>query len=234
MSEDPLATKSRKSLDRDLKSIREQLVSLGDEVEETLARAMQALETRNEKLSQEIIEHDLKLNDLRYEIEHACLSSIATQQPAAGDLREVIAVLSIVGDLERMGDHAAGIAKTVLRMKESPEQTVPDGLRKMADIDRDMLRQSMQAFVDRDGDLAYKVALQDDKIDSQYQSLFRDLMEKMGEEPTSSDVMLYFMFAGHNLERIADRVTNIAERVIFMVSGRLTELNPEPYDASLG
>jgi phosphate transport system protein len=119
-------------------------------------------------------------------------------------------------------------------MKESPEQTVPDGLRKMADIDRDMLRQSMQAFVDRDGDLAYKVALQDDKIDSQYQSLFRDLMEKMGEEPTSSDVMLYFMFAGHNLERIADRVTNIAERVIFMVSGRLTELNPEPYDASLG
>lgn len=234
MSEDPLTTKSREALDRDLKSIREKLSLLGDEVNQTLANAMQALETRDQKLSQQIVDGDAELNDLRYEIEHACLSSIATQQPTAGDLREVVAVQSIVGDLERMGDHAAGIAKTVLRMKASPEQSVPEGLRKMADLVRDMLRQSMQAFVDRDGDLAYEVALQDDKIDAHYQKLFKDLMEKMGGEASSSDVMLYFMFAGHNLERIGDRVTNIAERVIFMVSGRMTELNPEPYDASMG
>jgi phosphate transport system protein len=234
MTEKSKPMKPRKSLDRHLNSIRKKLIFLGDEVDRTIANALQALETRDEHLSQEIVDGDAALNDLRFEIEHACLSIIATQQPAAGDLREVIAVQSIVGDLERMGDHAAGIAKAVIRMQDSPERDIPEGLRKMADLDRDMLRQAMQAFVDRDGDLAYEVALQDDKIDAHYQALFRDLMEKMSDEPSSSDVMLYFMFAGHNLERIADRVTNIAERVIFMVSGRMTELNPEPYEASMG
>lgn len=226
-------TQSRKSLDRDLQNIREKLVVLGDEVDRTVENAMQALERRDEVLAQQIVDRDAELNDLRYEIEQACVSSIATQQPAAGDLRELVAVQSIVGDLERMGDHAAGIAKTVIRMQDSPDINLPEGLRKMADLDRDMLRRAMRAFVEGDGDLAYEVALEDDRIDIQYQSLFRDLLEKMGRETATSDVLLYFMFAGHNLERIADRVTNIAERVIFMVSGRVTELNPEPYDASM-
>jgi phosphate transport system protein len=144
-----------------------------------------------------------------------------------------MATMSIVTDLERMGDHAAGIAKTVLQMGNLPVRSLPQGILRMADLCQEMLRRTLEAYAQRDPDSAYAVALQDDLIDTQYRVLFREFLDMMNATKDSTDLYLYLLFCGHNLERIADRVTNIAERVIFMSSGEMRELNPEPGLAGL-
>jgi phosphate transport system protein len=219
---------ARGSLDRELANIRKQLLVLGDKIEETIDRSMGALRELNKSLARQIIVDDAELNAQRFEIEQMCLAIIARQQPAASDLREIMAIMSIVSDLERMGDHAAGIAKTVLQMGDLTARSLPQGIERMADLGREMLRRTLEAFAGRDSDLAYAVALQDDLIDTQYRVLFREFLELMNTKTALTDVYLYLLFCGHNLERIADRVTNIAERVIFMSSGEMKELNPEP------
>jgi phosphate transport system protein len=219
---------ARGSLDRELASIRKQLLVMGDGIDESIKRSLEALRELNKPLARQIISDDRDLNEQRFKIEEMCLALIARQQPAASDLREILAIMSIVTDLERMGDHAAGIAKTVLQMGDISVRSLPQGILRMADLGRDMLRRTLEAFAGRDSDLAYAVALQDDLIDTQYRILFREFLELMNTKTALTDVYLYLLFCGHNLERIADRVTNIAERVIFMSSGEMKELNPEP------
>lgn len=225
--------KTRGSLDRELTSIRKELLAMGDKVDETIEHAVQALRELDHQVSWQIIIDDANLNKQRFKIEEMCLALIARQQPAASDLREILATMSIVTDLERMGDHAAGIAKTVLQMGDVNVRSLPQGIQQMADLGREMLCRTLEAYAVRDSDLAYAVALQDDLIDTQYQLLFREFLEMLNTTTVSADVYLYLLFSGHNLERIADRVTNIAERVIFMSSGEMIELNPEPGWASL-
>ena len=173
------------------------------------------------------------MNRIRFEIEEACLEITATQQPAATDLRQVIAAMNIVVDLERMADHAAGVAKTVLRMGAQPRAEPPAGLEAIAELTSSMLRQVLQVYAAGDVEAAYQVARMDNRIDQGYQALFRELLEEMARDPTHTTTALYLLFAGHNLERIADRVTNVAERVIFTASGEMRELNPEPDDARI-
>ncbi len=221
---------SRAELDRELEAIRESMLVLGERVATTIEDSMRALRNTDQELAETIIVGDAELNKMRFDIEKACEAVIATQQPAASDLRAVIAALNIVVDLERMGDHAAGIAKTVQLMGEGKFETLPESLERMAARTQDMLRQVVDVYAEADYDRAYNVALMDDKIDDSYQKLTHELLQGMLEDEKSTTRGLYLLFAGHNLERIGDRVTNIAERVIFMAIGKMKELNPEPGD----
>ena len=222
---------SRAELDRELAAIRESMLALGERVAVTIHDSVLALRNTDNELAETIIVGDAEVNKMRFDIEKACESVIATQQPAASDLREVIAALNIVVDLERMGDHAAGIAKTAQLMGDEQLDSLPESLERMAARTQDMLRQAVDVYAEADNDRAYSVALMDNKIDDSYQSLTHELLQGMLEDEISTTRGLYLLFAGHNLERIGDRVTNIAERVIFMASGKMKELNPEPGDA---
>ncbi len=223
----------RAILDRELTVLKEDLLRLGDLLESAIVQAMRALQDRDKVLAEEIIANDAQINALRFKVEEASLNLIATQQPAAIDLRAIVAALNMVGDLERMGDHAAGIAKSVLRMPDDETLELPPSLRQMADLALDMLRKALEAYSKLDDDIAYTVATQDDTIDLHYKSLFRELVEMMSEGNDMTNTGIYLMFVGHNLERIADRVTNLAERVIFMTSGLMMELNPEPDETDI-
>lgn len=233
MTESEKGVKARATLDRELSNLQEDVLRLGSLLDTAIVHSMQALRERNEKLAQDVIANDAKLNDLRFKVEHASLSLIATQQPAARDLREIVAALNIVSDLERMGDYAAGIAKIVLRLPEERPLELPPSLTQMADLALDMLRQGLKAYSQRDEDLAYEVASHDDEIDDHYKSLFRELVAMMGRNSGMTHPGIYLMFVGHNLERTADRITNLAERVIFMNSGMMHELNPEQDEAAI-
>ena len=228
MSEDMSQMHPRATLDRELMSLQEDLIRLGNQVASALTRAMKALKERDLVLAEEVIEDDLTINAGRYDIEEKSLSIIATQQPAAGDLRTIVAVMNMVSDLERMGDHAAGIATLVTRMETLTGLDMPNDLASMANLASDMLRDALAAYAERDEAAAYAIAGRDDEIDSKYTILFSNLMDTIVEKPETTSIALYYLFAGHNLERIADRATNLAERVIFLGSGQIQELNPEP------
>ena len=219
--------KIRASLDRELEKLQKKVLRMGKRIDEAIVSSMKALREMDSKGARQIIADDSVVNAMRYEVEEEGLAMIARQQPAARDLREILAALNIVTDMERMGDHAAGIAKTVLLLGESSIRTLPMGLVHMSDLTREMLRRTLEAYMQHDADLAYAVALQDDLIDTTYRVLFKEILDSMIDTPDSMDILLYYLFSGHNLERIADRVTNIAERVIFTSSGEVTELNPE-------
>lgn len=218
----------RVTLDRDLKALQNDLLRVGKMLDSAIERAFRALTDQDAKLAKDVIEDDANLNNLRFQIEENCLKLIATQQPAAGDLRAIIAAMNMINDLERMGDHAAGIAKTVLRIEDLGKLELPSALHEMYEIIRTMLRKVMQAYSAQDTDLANEVATQDDLIDTHYRELYRELLERMANDPQATHFGVYLLYAGHNLERIADRITNLAERVNFLASGRMEELNPEP------
>lgn len=224
---------SRGALDRELAVLRKMVIELGEMVRERVADCLRALRAGDQQLAGRIVVGDQQLNDRRFEVEELCISTIATQQPAASDLREIVAAMNIVVDLERMGDHAAGVAKIVERMEQPRADHLPENLERMAALVQQMLREALRVYAERDADRAHNVAKMDDLIDSTYQSLFRELLEQMLEEQRLVPNALYLLFAGHNLERIGDRVTNIAERVIFTDSGRMEELNPEPDETRL-
>ncbi len=222
----------RATLDRDLQTLQDDLLRLGSMLDVAISRAMLSLADRNLPLARQVVTDDAQINALRFQIEEACLSLIATQQPAAGDLRKVVAAMSIVSDMERMADHAAGIAKVVLKMGDEPLLKPLIDIPRMAEECRQMLRQALDAFVSRDVELARAVAARDDVIDGLYQQIFRELLSFMVEDPHTTTRALWLLFVAHNLERIGDRAVNITERVIFMTSGEMKELSAGP-DAPL-
>jgi phosphate transport system protein len=223
-----MTSTSRAAFNRTLDEIRDSLLRIGALVDQALERAMHALAQKDQDEARHVVQDDEAINQLRFQVEDDCLALIARQQPAAGDLRKIIAALNIVLDLERIGDYAAGIAKTCLRLgAEVASPDVPDDLWRMAQMSRSMLELVLEAYARSDAEAALSIAARDEEIDEQYQLLFSQLMGEMSEGSWQSAPLLYFLFAGHNLERVADRVTNIAERVIFMSSGTFTELNTE-------
>jgi phosphate transport system protein len=223
---------SRATLDRDLQAIQEDVLRMADLLDQAVSRSLQALSDQDTRLAEEIVAADAEVNALRFHIEEACLALIATQQPAASDLRTVIAAMNIVGDMERMADHAAGVARLVVTMGGQPLLKPLIDIPRMVEICRSMVRESLEAFVTRDPKKARQVASQDNTIDALYKQIFRELLSFMVEDPTTTSRALFLLFAAHNYERIGDRATNIAERVIFMASGKMRELNPEPPDTS--
>lgn len=214
----------RAEYDREYTAITQDLVRLGQMVENAIEQAMTALVECEISLAKEVIAQDDQINHLRFQIEEACLVLIATQQPTASDLRSVVAVMHIVIELERMGDHAAGIAKTVLKMEEEPMLKTLKKIIKMSDLSETMLKDCLQAFVKRDTAWARQIAAQDVEMDDLYRSVFEKLISIMAENKKLIPRATYLMWCAHNLERIADRVTNIAEQVIFMSTGEAEEL----------
>ncbi len=233
MSEQPTDPPLRAALDRELAALKDEVLQLGEMTSEAIARGMQSLLNRDTVLAQGVVTDDAAINAKRFDIEEESLSLIATQQPAAGDLRAVVAAMNMVGDLERMGDHAAGIATIALRMEEEEQIETPPGLSTMFEKTNEMLQRALSAYSQADATVAHQVASMDDEIDKIYKKLFRGLMEFIAEQPQMTTGGLYLLFAGHNLERIADRSTNLAERVIFLGSGKMQELNPEADEAGM-
>ena len=216
----------RATLDREFSAIEEDLIRLGAMVDQAIERAVHSLTDRDRVAAEALIEGDGAINDLRFRMEEECLRLIATQQPAAGDLRAVLSVLSMVPEIERMGDHAAGIAKTVLLMGDEPLLKPLIDIPRMSLTVREMLRGCLKAFVERDAEAARTIARRDDEVDMLYQAIFNELIEIMASRPDAAKRATYLLWCGHNLERIGDRVTNIAERIVFMTTGHLDELNP--------
>lgn len=217
----PLRTAYQQAFD----GIQEDILRLTDLVDRAIERSLTCLQERDRALAQQVIDEDDDVNDLRYKIEEGCLKLIATQQPAASDLRAIVAAMNIVVDVERMGDYAAGIAKTVIRMGDEPLLKPLIDIPRMADLARKMLRESIKAYAARKPQRAREIAERDDEMDHLYKAVFDELVEIMGEQPGTAPRATYLLWVAHNLERIGDRVTNIAERVVFVTTGDMHDLN---------
>lgn len=218
----------RATFDHELQDLRDNVLRLGSMVDEAISRSIQALKERNRELAQQIIDDDERINELRFKVEEDCVVLIARQQPAARDLRLIVAAMNIVLDLERMGDHAAGIATIVLRMGDEPLLKPLIDLPRMAQISQDMLRRSLDALISGNPEEALAITKIDDQVDLLYNQIFRELISYMIEDPRTVTRAMYLLFCAHNVERIADRVTNICERVIFVATGRMAEISSDP------
>ncbi len=218
-------TQTRGTLDRDLEQIQDDILRLGSMTEEAIQRSIKALKQRDVDLAQQIIANDVNINDLRYAIEEQCITVIATQQPVASDLRTIVAAIHIATEMERMADHAEGIATLVTRLSDEPLLKPLIDVPRMADIGCEMLRNVLNAYLARDPEAAMAAAARDDEIDHLYNQVFRELLTYMLQDPRTINRAIFLIWVAHNLERIADRVTNISERVIFMTTGRLEELD---------
>jgi phosphate transport system protein len=180
-------------------------------------------------LAQEIIAEDVKINRKRFEIEGKCLKLIATQQPMASDLRIIIGVTNIITELERIGDYAEGIARIVVAIGDEPPLKPLVTIPRMAEKAVDMLHRSLEAFWNHDDAAARQIALEDDEVDHLYNDLYRVLISFMVEDPKTITRATHLIWVSHNLERSADRVTNICERVVFTVTGEMEEIGASKY-----
>ncbi len=213
----------RLDLDRQLGQLQQEVVSLAEIVDKATMRAVDALKRRDLVESQQVVQEDDYIDQKRYEIEDRCIDLIATQQPMARDLRAIIALLHITSELERMGDYAEGIAKISLLMgEEAPLKPLID-IPRMADKATLMLRNSIDSLVSRDMVKANQVLQDDDEVDDLYDQVYRELLVFMLQDPQTIQRATYLLWAAHDLERIADRATNIAERVIYLVTGKMVE-----------
>lgn len=212
-----------------LKDLQDEVLKMGEMVADAIKKTVEALRKKDINTSKEIIKNDLLINKKRFDIEEQCISLIATQQPMGVDLRVLTSILSIITDLERMGDHAEGIAKITLLIGDEPLVKPLIDIPRMADIGLSMLDKCLKAFLDRDAEAARLVCNEDDQVDSLHDQIYRELLLLMIQDPKISHQATYLTWVSHNLERIADRVTNIAERVVFMVTGKMEEMNVSKY-----
>lgn len=222
----------RDQFHQELQHLQEELLVMSSMVEKAIERSVASLKTRDAALAQEVISADRAINQQRFEIEEGCLLLIARQQPMASDLRVLAAMLNIITDLERMGDHAAGIARiTILVGSEPPLKPLID-IPRMAEVAGVMLRGSLNAFVERNVAEAQRIATRDDEVDELYNQVYRELLTFMMADPGTINRATHLLWAAHNLERIADRVTNICERVLFLVTGRMVEIKSSADEAA--
>jgi phosphate transport system protein len=219
----------RKGFRGKLKEIQDDVLVMGSMVDKAIGRSIEALKKRDLDMARQIIADDRKINEQRFNIEEKCIQLIATQQPMAGDLRTIVCVLNVISELERIGDHAEGTAKIVVMIGDEPPLKPLIDLPRMAQKTVDMLRQSLDAFINRDADAARRIVAQDDEVDDLYDQVFRELLTFMAEDPKTITRATRLMWVGHNLERSADRVTNICERVVFVVTGKMEEIGASKY-----
>ncbi|MDH4208174.1 MAG: phosphate signaling complex protein PhoU [Anaerolineae bacterium] len=219
---------TRETFDRELQRLQDEVLVLGSLVEDAIVESVEALKRRDLDGARRLIAQDQRLiNEKRFAIELDALTVIATQQPLASDLRVLAAVIEIVHELERMGDYAKGIAKINLMMGDEPLLKPLIDVPLMAEKASDMLHRALEAFVRKDAELARAIPKEDDQVDALYNQVYRELLALMMENPRDIDRATYLLWVAHNLERTADRVANICERVIFMVTGEMVELDAD-------
>jgi phosphate transport system protein len=210
---------TRKLFDQHLRELQDHVLAMGSMVETAIYRSMDALKNRNLDLAKQVMQDDRQIDEKRFEIEEQCIDLIITQQPMASDMRIIIAVLNIIVDLERIGDHAEGIAKIAIMIGDQPPLKPLIDLPRMAEMTGSMLHRALEAFIQHDSETAAKICQEDDAIDNLYDQVFRELLTFMAEDPKTITRATRLIWVAHNLERSADRVTNIGERVIFVVTG---------------
>jgi phosphate transport system protein len=216
----------RESFDRALQKLLDQVLILGSMVEQAVQSSVDALKRRDLIAAKQIYNGDQRVNEKRYAIETETITLIATQQPMARDVRFLAAILEIITELERIGDYAKGICKiNVLLSDEPADPTILADLQCMADLGLGMLRRALDAFVVQDAAAARQIPLEDDQVDALYNQIYRKLMDEMRRTPGSIDRANHLMWAAHNLERMADRVTNICERIVYVATGQMKELD---------
>jgi len=219
-----------KHLQRDLDSLKRKLLTMGSMVEESTNMTITALVDRRADISFEVMQSDDAIDVLEIEIEEECLKILALHQPVATDLRFVIAVMKVNNDLERMGDLAINIAERASYLSTHDALEVPLDFEKMAERVRSMVKQSLDAVVNLDTDLARRVCAQDDEVDDINREMFGILEDQMRKDPDTVERAVHLLSASRQLERIADLATNIAEDVIFMVDGEVVRHQHDFYE----
>lgn len=215
----------RDTFHQELREIEESVITMATMVESEIARAMQALTQRDAALAEGVVVSDGEVNEMQRTIRSRCINVIALQAPVARDLRELITVQLVINELERMGDHAVGISKQTLRIRDYEISPIAYELSELAKLVREQVRACIQAFVDVNVQQAREICVKDDEVDQQYRTIFNEVLGLMTRDSASVPVATSLLFIAHDLERIGDRVTNICEDVIYMVSGQIEELN---------
>jgi phosphate transport system protein len=214
----------RKTFETEIQQVKDDVLLLGSMVEQALLDSVDALKKRDIKLAEKIFEEDLEINKKRFDIESKLMVLIATQQPMARDLRILASTLEIISELERMGDYAKGIANINIRMGDTPLLKPLIDVPRMAQKGVDMLHRALTAFVNEDADTAKTIPIEDDEVDALYNQIYRELMTFVIQDATTIERANWLLWVAHNLERFADRVTNICERTIFIVTGEMAEI----------
>ena len=220
---------TREHYSQELADLRGSVVAMASMTNKAIDNAVTALTRRDVRLAEQVVAADGAINEHRWRTEEQALLVIATQAPMASDLRMIAAVLHIVTDLERMADHAAGIAKIAIQTADQPPLKPLIDIPRMSEIARTMLHDAITAFIEDDEAAARAIVAHDDEVDALYEQIYRELLTFMLADPTTIDQATHLLWAAHNLERIADRVTNICERVVFAVTGQLEELAVSTY-----
>lgn len=218
---------TRTAFDQELRRLQDEVLVLGSMVENALVESVETLKRRDMEGSRRLIAEDRRINEKRFSIEADALTLIATQQPVASDMRTLAAILEITTELERIGDYAKGIGKINLLIGEEPLLKPLIDLPRMAEKARDMLRSALDAFDRRDAELARAIPSEDEEVDALYNQINRELLTYVMADPTTMDQANYLLWAAHNLERSADRVINLCERVVFTVTGEMVEFSEE-------
>jgi phosphate transport system protein len=219
----------RTTFHKKLRQIQDEILATGSMVEKAIVSSVHALKSRDLEMAQRIIDDDQKINKQRFKIEESCIQLIATQQPMASDLRNIICILNIATELERIGDYAEGIAKIVVMIGDEPPLKPLVDIPRMAEKVAGMLHRSLDALVDHNDSAARQIATEDDGVDELYDQVFRELLTFMIENPQTITRATRLIWVAHNLERSADRVTNICERIVYMVTGNMEEIGASRY-----
>ncbi|HXF85253.1 MAG TPA: phosphate signaling complex protein PhoU [Anaerolineales bacterium] len=214
----------RKTFETEIQQVKDEVLVLGSMVEQALLDSVEALKKRDIKASEKIFAEDQRINEKRFAIENKLMVLIATQQPMAHDLRLLASVLEITSELERMGDYAKGIANINIRMGDEPLLKPLIDVPRMAQKGVDMLHRALTAFVNEDVETARAIPIEDDEVDALYNQVYRELVTFIIQDPKTIERANWLLWVAHNLERFADRVTNICERTIFIVTGEMKEI----------
>jgi phosphate transport system protein len=215
----------RKTFENELQEVKDDILVLGSMVEQAILASVEALKKRDIEAAKNILKADRDINKKRFEIENKLMILIATQQPMAHDLRLLASSMEIISELERMGDYAKGIANINIRMGDEPLLKPLIDIPRMAQKDVDMLHRALTAFVEEDVEAAKSIPMEDDEVDALYNQVYRELMTFVIKDPKAIERANWLLWVAHNLERVADRVTNICERTIFIATGELVEIN---------
>ena len=214
----------RKTFEHEIQQVKDDVLLLGSMVEQAILGSVEALKKRDIKASERLFAQDREINAKRFQIENKLMILIATQQPMAHDLRLLASCMEIISELERMGDYAKGISNINIRMGDAPLLKPLIDVPRMAQIGADMLHQALSAFVNEDVETARSIPVQDDEVDALYNQVYRELMTFVIQDPTTIERANWLLWVAHNLERVADRVTNICERTVFIATGEMTEI----------